>query len=311
MHLLARPNVWMFVMLACAISWVGLLIPEWFLSGSDFTPFLQIFLFGWGPAAAAVVMKKWVYSSSIKGLGWNRKYYDFRWITLTIFGPLAVMAATLGVVFLLGNVLNLPGFGRIEIGSAGSTDLHVIALNDSFSFILAPIMSAFDANFWTTFGILLGLLLLIGATVGLLLQMGSEMGFRGYLLRELQPLGFLGSNTLLGLLVGGWQCLMLLHFLPGWSVDYLPVFLSILGYNLALAFPLAWLSLKTRSVYASATFSSVLSQVSALSMLFYWNSNPLLAGVNGMAGMIVLMIITGLILRFDKAFVDRYEHLVY
>ena len=90
------------------------MIPSWFLGSSPYLQLAQVILFAWGPALAAVVMRKWVFSSSLKGLGWNRKYYDYRWIGLTLLGPLGVLAGTIAMVFLLGNVFLIPGFGRID-----------------------------------------------------------------------------------------------------------------------------------------------------------------------------------------------------
>lgn len=308
---LARPNVWMFIFLAFGLSWGLMMIPEWIMGYSEFLPLIQALLFSWGPALAAIVMKKWVFSTSLKGLGWNRKYYDYRWIFLTIFGPLGILAATIGLVFLLGNVFHVPGFGRIDIGMMGDNSLPDVFQTQAFAFLIEPLIHAYNGEFWTTVVILTGLMLLIGASLGLLMHLGPEMGFRGYLLKELQPLGFLGANTVLGMITGAWQSLMLIHFLPGWSNQFLPIFLTIFGFQLCLAFPAAWLSLRTRSVYASATFISVLTQVSGLMMLFLWNSNPYLTGVNGMAGMIILLAATAAIMYWDRRFVDRYETLVY
>ncbi len=308
---LARPNVWMFVLLSLGISWGLLVIPEWVLPDSQFLPLIQVALYSWGPALAAIVMKKWVFSQSLKGMGWNRKYFDFRWIALTVFGPLGVVLGTLGLVFLLGNVLHVPGFGRVEIGAADSSLFADIFQANQLSVILEPLMAGIQMEFWTTVFILTVLMMVIGASLGLLFHLGAEMGFRGYLLKELQPLGFLGGNTVLGLMYGLWQSLLLLYFLPGWSDQFIPVFLSIFGFHLALAFPAAWLSIRTRSVYAPATFISVLNQLSGLTILFLWNSSPYLAGVNGMAGMIILMIATGAIMYFDRSFWKNYGRWVY
>lgn len=312
MQVLARPNVWMFVMLAFGISWAAGLVPGWVglegLAGS----ILQAFTYSLGPFLAAIVMRKWVFQSSTAGMGWNRKYYDYRWIALTVFAPLAILAITLGIVYVMGNLLHTPGFGRIEIlGNTLGSFLQLMPdwMSGGLKVNLALALSQQD--FWGTFLTLLGLILVIGSTIGLLMHLGGEMGFRGYLLRELQPLGFLGGNTVLGLLVGAWQSMLVIQILPGWSWAYLPLFLSIMGFHLSMAFPLAWLSLKTRSVYASATFSSVLAQVGGLSTLFFWNSNPYLAGVNGLSGILVLMAATFAIIWFDRRFVSEYEKLVY
>lgn len=315
MQAIAHPRVWMFFGLAAGLSWLGLSLPPWFMDSGFFVPLLQVALFSWGPALAAVVMRRYVYQKGLRGLGWNRKHFDLKWIATTIFAPFGILAATIGLVFLLGNVLGLPGFGEVDI-AAQSADWRYLGswdyLSDSVRQMMLPLFGQADGEFWQTVLLLSAILTIVGATVGMFVQLGSEMGFRGYLLRELQPLGFLGSNTIIGLLAGAWQLLPLFYFAPGGDITVFGwAALVPLGYQLSLAFPLAWLSLKARSVYAAATFSSVLGQVGSLSMLFLWNSDPTLAGVDGMAGMLVLMLATLGILIWDKPFVENYPRLVY
>lgn len=311
MRELARPNVWMFIFLTFGLSWGLMMIPQWWMGENEFLPLIQTVLFSWGPALAAIVMRKWVFSSSLKGLGWNRKYYDYRWILLTVFGPLGILFTTIGLVYLMGNIFHVPGFGRIDIGMMGDYSISYALQTHELGFLLESFVQAFNGEFWTTVAILTGLMIVIGASLGLLIHLGPEMGFRGYLLKELQPLGFLGANTIVGMVMGAWQSFFVIQFLPGWSNQFIPIFLTIMGFQLCIAFPAAWLSLRTRSVYASATFISVLQQVSGLMMLFLWNSNPYLTGVNGMAGMLILLTATAGIMYWDRRFVDRYEQLVY
>lgn len=298
-------------MLTLGLSWSLTILPQWVMEDNPFLQIIQIVLFSWGPALAAFVMRKWVFSTSLKGLGWNRKYYDYRWIAVTLLGPLVVLAGTIALVFLLGNVCHIPGFGRIDIGLSSHDSENVFKELSLLPYLQDLVTSLPAGEFWNTVLILTGLMILIGASIGLLIFLGPEMGFRGYFLKALQPLGFLGSNTVVGLSMGVWQCLLLLLLLPGWSGQYIPVFLSVLGFHLCIAFPAAWLSLKTRSVYASATFLSVLNQVSGLMTLFLWNSDPALAGVNGLAGMIILLLATGAIMVWDKEFVRKYKAWVY
>ncbi len=309
MHALAKPQVWIFMMTAGILSCLGFQAATWLLADSAFGQLLGLFLFSWGPALAAWLMRRWVDQKSLRGLGWNRKYYDFRWIALTIFGPLAVVAGTLGVIFLAGNMLSLPGFGRVELQEVSwrMIDSFVSPFQPVVFFLGGP----FAGEFWAFVAFLLLLTIVLGATLGMLLHLGQEMGFRGYLLQHIQDLGFLGSSTVLGLLIGGWNSLLLWMLIPEWELAYLPFFLSLFGFHLTTAFVQSWLSLRTRSVYASATFAGVLQQTGGLLVLFLWNGDPHLASVDGLSGMLVFMLIAGLILWRDKAFVAAFPKIRY
>ena len=87
--------------------------------------------------------------------------------------------------------------------------------------------------------------------------------------------------------------------------------MAVIGFSVATSFVASWLAIRSRSIYASATFLGVLGNVAGFSFFFTYDVNPYIGSVTGFAGMLVLLIITFLIIRFDKGMTDGYDKWVY
>ncbi|RMG70910.1 MAG: hypothetical protein D6722_07855 [Bacteroidetes bacterium] len=305
-------KVILFFFLATGLSLVGFYLGQWLLPagttyGDLFGTTLSLLLYCWGPAAAAYILQKYLYQGSLSQFGWNRKHYSLRWIGLTLVLPVGVIAGTVLLVALLGNVLHLPGFGVILLSDGIATAYEPgLAAFKGLTDAL-PIVTGTPPEVWTLAVIILLGGLFFGATFNLLFNVGEEMGWRGLVLTETRSLGFLGSALITGLLWGLWNVPLALGLgeMP-LATDHFFELLALVGYCVALSFPMAYLALKARSVYASATFLGVINNIHVLAGFFIWDENPLLGSPRGMAGMLVLMGITFLILRFDPRFVETY-----
>ena len=310
-------KVILFFFLATGLSIGGFHLAQWLLPagtpyGDLFGSMVSLLFYCWGPAAAAWLLQKYVYQESTARYGWNRKHYSLRWIAATLFLPLGVIAGTILLVALLGNLLHLPGFGVIIL-SDGTAPAYLpgIAAFKGLPDAL-PGVTGTPPEVWSLALIILLGGLFFGATFNLLFNTGEEMGWRGLMLVETRSLGFLGSGLVTGVLWGLWNIPLALSVgeVSLSTLDF-PDLLGLIGYCIALSFPLAYLSLKARSVYASATFLGVINNINVLAGFFIWDENPLLGSPRGMAGMLVLMGITYLIIRFDPRFVDDYPRLPY
>jgi len=316
-------KIFQYVLLAFGLSWLGLYIPSMFMDPEGIaTLILQAFLYSWGPAAAAYLVQKHIYKGSIAKYGWNRKRFNFSWIGKTILAPIGVLLGTLLFVFAMGNVLSIPGFGNVVLGSEPFFSEDSFVLFSMFNHgIIAP--HSLDAIFGIFNGIMLPeeiwtLLIMVlvfgiigGASVNLLFNVGEEMGWRGFMVAETKSLGFLGSNLVTGLLYGLWQLPLLFFFLPEWNSEMIWVTWTTVGFALCISFPLAYFSLKTRSVYAPATFVGVLNNISMIPMFFLIGGNLYLSSVKGFAGMAVLLVFTYFVIRNDKKFIDEYSDMEY
>ena len=313
-----------FILLTFGLSWIGLYIPGLFLEPESLgNVILQLLFYSWGPAAATLLTQKFVFKESMARYGWNRKRYSFSWILITMIAPILILLGTLGTVFLMGNVFHIPGFGQVILGQEVSNGLI-----SNFTVLSAFQHNLLDTEFiqyllnawnhvqippeiWTIMGIVLVIGIIAGASFNLLFNVGEEVGWRGFMVAETRQLGFLGSNLIIGGLYGLWQIPLVLHFIPELSTEVFWVGLTTMGFAISVSFPMAYISLKTRSIYASATFIGVLNNISSLSLFFIVQGNIYLSSVKGFAGMMFLMFLTFLIIRFDEKFVRNYQDLRY
>ena len=317
-------KILVFLILAFGLSWLSLYIPPLFLEPESIgAVLLQLLLYSWGPAAAAFITQKYIYNGSIAAFGWNRKRYSFSWITYTMLAPVLVVLGTLGTIFLLGNVFHIPGFGQVileaetssfmpKIAIASSVFDHHIISGSVFGQILQWLGQVqIPQEIWVILVIVLVVGVIAGASVNLLFNAGEEMGWRGFMLEETRSLGFLGSNTVIGILYGLWQIPFILYFVPELSTELFWIMITTVGFALSVSFPMAYFSVKTRSVYASATFIGVLNNIASVTLFFVIQGDLYISSVKGLAGMLALMLFTFLIIRFDEKFVERYKEFRY
>ncbi|MDW3650425.1 MAG: CPBP family glutamic-type intramembrane protease [Bacteroidia bacterium] len=316
-------KIFQYLLLAFGLSFLGVLIPSFFMDPEGMeTLMLQVFLYSWGPAAAAYIVQKYIYKGSFARYGYNRKRFNFSWIFKSILAPLGVVIGTLVIVFMMGNLMGLPGFGQVVLGNEANYSEDSFVLFSMFNHgVLAP--QSVEAVFgllngimlpeevWTLLIIVLLVGIVAGASFNLFFNVGEEIGWRGFMVTETKSLGFLGSNLVTGVLYGLWQLPMLLFFIPEWDTEVMWLAWTTVGFAISISFPLAYFSLKTRSVYAPATFVGVLNNVSVIPMFFLIGGNMYLSSVKGLAGMIVLMAFTYFILRYDKKFIEDYQDLEY
>lgn len=306
------PKILLFLALSIGLSWLGLQIADFFTDPDSMVgPIINLLAYSWGPGLAAILIQKYVFRGSLAKFGWNRKRYSFNWILATVFLPIGVVLSTTAMVFILGNVLNVPGFGEVVMGANRIQEeiLSMIApySGDLFFHIYMP------SEMWVLFFVILIGGVFLGATFNLFFNIGEELGFRGFLLLETQKLGFLGGNLIVGAAYGLWFLPYLWFMTPGASLDFDMIIttMSVVGYAVSIAFPMAYFALKTRSIYASATFTGIMNNISILSLFFVIGGDPMVVGAQGLAGMFVFLAITYLIIRYDSKFVDTYPDLFY
>ncbi|MEO1451037.1 MAG: CPBP family glutamic-type intramembrane protease [Bacteroidota bacterium] len=303
-----------FLLLAFVLSWVSYHLAGMFLDPEGMaTPFIKLLAYAWGPGLSALIVQKWVYKESMARYGWNRRRFNWQWILGMMYLPLGIVAATVGIAFVLGNFMHIPGFGDVVMGGP---ELKVAALAVLPGFIhnwfIAPMMSP---EGWMLAGLIIALGPVAGALINLFFNIGEELGWRGFMLAETRSLGFVKSNLLIGLSWGLWSLpLLFLGQSNGASFlaeDLLIGILIHVGFCMSMAFPMAYFSSKTRSIYASATFHGSLNNVASLTGFFILGANPYLASVYGLTGMTIFLAITLLIMRMDPDFERNYKELFY
>ncbi len=126
-----------------------------------------------------------------------------------------------------------------------------------------------------------------GATINAVAAFGEEAGWRGWLYRELRPLGFWTSSLVVGTLWGLWHAPLILQ---GYNYPEHP--LAGVGMMTAMCIgvspAMTMLRDKTDSVASAAMFHGVFNATAALSLLYVAGGSDLTVGVTGAAGLLTL-----------------------
>lgn len=130
--------------------------------------------------------------------------------------------------------------------------------------------------------------LIAGATINALFTVGEELGWRGFLDRELAPLGFWWGSLLTGLMWGFWHAPLIAvgHNYPDHRLTGIFLFTA---FCMALSPWLTWLRRRAGTTWAAAVAHGTLNGGGALPMLIAAGSD-LAIGVQGVAGVVTLLV---------------------
>ena len=159
-----------------------------------------------------------------------------------------------------------------------------------------------------------GIVLALGVSVNAVLAMGEEVGWRGYLLWELAPLGFWRASAVTGLIWGLWHAPVIVE---GYNYPSFPL-LGVLVMTLAtLTFSVlyTYLVVQARSVLAAVFFHGVFNASAGLVLAYTLTDTAalgqLVASPVGAASMVVFLLVAAGIafldppeLRRDRLFGD-------
>jgi len=227
----------------------------------------------WVPAAATLITVRFITHEKISSTGLR---FGPSW------KPYIVTALIIPVSFILIYFLTWAlGFGQ--------PDWH---LTSFFSMVAATGVDMSSAPSPTI--LLLALFfssLILTPFVNSILGFGEEWGWRGYLLPRLMPLGKWKAYLLLGVIWGLWHApLILIGFnYPGYPI--LGILLMIL-FTTALSIYINELSLYYESAILAGWIHGVFnSQAYGIWRMLFADTNPLLGGVTGLTGILVLFLL--------------------
>jgi membrane protease YdiL (CAAX protease family) len=248
----------------------------YFARGGTLKPpglFMLLLVYMFIPMMSAIIVQKLVYRAPLKKpLRLNIR--PNRWFLVAWLLPVLLAMATLGVSLLL------PGVTL----SANKKDLFE-------DFILTPDRLGIHAH-WFAVGFGLALLqgLLTGITFLAVLAFGEEVGWRGFLQRELSPLGFWKASALIGLTWGFWNAPLILRGL-NYPLHPWAGVLEMTAMAVLLSPLLGYLTLKADSVVAPTLFMGSFNGAAAVVATYgVQGGSDLLIGMSGLAGLIVLLI---------------------
>lgn len=241
-----------FVMITLLISWPLFLLPLTLSSTEMFVRQLVTqglwALAMWGPGVAAIVTTVWIQKKPLRTLRLNtlgaKPYYLWAWLLplgLTLAGGAFTLLLGLAhfdprFTAMQGALAEAPGMGKVS-------PAVVVAVQIVVAITLAPL-------------------------INLIFAMGEELGWRGFLLRELLPLGQWKAILLSGLIWGLWHAPAVIQGLnyPGYPVlgiAMMVVFCILLGTIFS------WLYLNTGSPWAPALAHGAVNAVAGLPVLFF------------------------------------------
>lgn len=210
----------------------------------------------WAPGLAALIVTKFSDKKPLIALNLNhlgdKKTYLWAWLI-----PIALAISAGFLTWALGvGILDLE-FTQIREAMAESSELPfptwlIIALQVLIAFTIGPLFN-------TVFGL------------------GEELGWRGYLLPSLLPIGQWRAMILSGLIWGIWHIPVILqgHNYPGYPIP--GVFMMII-FCVLFGIILSWLYLRTISPWAPALAHGSLNAVAGLPLLFMPGVNMILGG---------------------------------
>ena len=230
------------------------------------------------PMAVAILLQRWAYHEPVTGpLGVSFRLN--RWFLIAWLLPPVIALATFGVSLLLPGIEYSPHMqGMVERFAPLLTPEQMQQLQEKIA--ETPV-----ATLWLA--LLQGLI--AGITVNAVAGFGEELGWRGFLQKELAFLGFWRASLLIGFIWGLWHAPLILQ---GHNYPQHPVIgvlmMTILCMLLAPIF--GYVRIKARSVIAAAIIHGTFNATYGLSIVLVRGGNDLTTGVTGLPGFLVLAI---------------------
>jgi len=278
----------LFIIITFGLSWslVGLYLAfggQWNTTGAMIVATLFMFM----PMIAAILIHKVIYKLPMKQpLGISFKI-NIWWLVAWLL-PLLIALVTIGVSLLFPDIRYSPEmtgfFERLKDVVSAERIEQMKSQMDLFTI----------HYFWIA--LIQGLI--AGVTINAVAGFGEELGWRGFLLKELDQLKFWPASLIIGLIWGIWHAPIILqgHNYPQHPVA--GVFMMII-FCLLLAPIFTYIRIKSKSVVAAAILHGSLNATVGLSIIMIAGGSDLTVGVTGFSGFIVLLIVNLLILLLD------------
>ena len=285
-----RQVIW-FVVITFALTWV-VALPLYFVDDEQLfqTLYLPIAVLMMGiPALVSwgIVRRTQPKGQRAAALGFSRprpvsKFLGY--LGLAFVMPLGIILLSLPIASALGlysaDLENFSGLQQIfDEAGAGGMPVEMMLLSQIINVVIAA---------WV---------------LNLLPALGEEIGWRGWLTPQLLPLGAVPTIAITGVIWGLWHTPLILlghnyPHLPGWqAVCFMVVFCTLLGGILA------WLSIRTRSVWPAALGHSTINAIGGLPLIFSEDTtfDTAHVGITGTTAWIVAGIVL-LVLLLLKSF---------
>ena len=284
-----KSNTLVFIGITYLLSW--LLAGISYLLGVRYnTPASFIMATGYMfvPMIVAIFMQKAVLKEPLKkpmGLSFRLNVW---WIVAWLLPP-ALSFATIGVSLLFPSVEYSPQMAGIL------QRFRSLIPPEQLEEIEHQMVQARIHPLWT--GLLQGLV--VGPTINAVAGFGEELGWRGFLQKELKTLGFYRSSILIGLIWGVWHFPIILQG-HNYPEHPLPGAFMMIGWCILLSPIFSLVRLRTDSVIAAAVLHGSLNATVGLALMIVEGGSDFLIGVTGLAGFFVLIVANIVLLLQDR-----------
>lgn len=244
------------------------------------------------PMIVTIIVQKTIYKQPLAApMGISFKFNP--WFFAAWFLPPIIAFAVMGVSLLMPGVTFTPDMSGFlgQMASALSPEQLEQAKEQLASMPVHPV--------W----LILVLALISGTTINAVLGFGEELGWRGFLQKELSVMGFWKSSALIGFIWGIWHAPLILLGLNYPQNPQMGVLLMT-GWTILLAPLFSYIRLKSRSVIAASIFHGTINAVPGLAVILISGGNELTVGLTGLAGFIVFALADVLIFIYDR-FITR------
>ncbi len=267
-------------------------------------------LFMWGPAVAVIILQLGFYKQKLRSYGWQFERIRWRWLLSNALIPLAVTLMTLGVIYLLGNLLGIDGFGRGDLTKAGILlrveELIIQAGQDPAQLEESgDLFTNLPVPGWMLLPLMLIVSVIPGVTINLIFAFGEELGWRGLMLAETRHLGYWRSALVIGTAWGLWHAPIILMGLNYPASPYWGVGMMIL-FCIAGSLVINWLAMRSGTIVGASAFHGVMNAIAGAVLIFVHDANALIGGPAGLAGILAFLLMAALLLSSDRAYLATW-----
>ena len=249
--MLERKSINWFLIITFLFSWPLFLVPLALTEADAITK--QAAMQGlwaiamWGPGIAAIITTLFIAKKPFSTLRLNtlgpKRFYLWAWflpVVLTVIGGLFTLLFGIGKLDLNFTMIRT----MLESAPGGSEiPVSVVILSQT---LLALTLAPF---------------------INMLFTMGEELGWRGFLLPQLMPLGQWKAVVISGFIWGVWHAPAIIqgHNYPGYPI--LGVFMMII-FCILLGTIISWMYLNTKSPWVAALAHGSINAIAGLPILF-------------------------------------------
>jgi membrane protease YdiL (CAAX protease family) len=283
-----------FVALAIVLAW-AIALPLYFTGGTN-NPYLALVAVSMmaTPAIAALIVVRFVDRPAsiprelgLWPLGPARRFLTY--LGLAIVLPLGLIVAALPIGAVLGlysaDLVNFSGFREVLAQQEAATGVAI-------PLPLGTIVALQLVN------------VLIGGVINTVPALGEELGWRGFLLPRLLPLGVVPAVLISGVIWGAWHAPLLLL---GYNYPSAPGWLAVVmmcGMCTLVGAVFGWLRIRSQSVWPAALAHGTFNAAAGLALIFSSAGdapNTTQATILGWSGWIVPLIVV-VVLIATKSF---------